>query len=340
MIINTEEFRKGLDMVKPGVAAKEDVIEQATHFAFVDSKIVSYNDELCISHKIDGLDITGAVQAEELYKLISKIKTKEIDITEGDNEIVFKSGKSRTGFAFTKEIKLPLQDEVTEIGKWKSLPVNFNEAIKFVSESCSNDILNPKTACVHINEKGFVEGTDTHKLSHWKFESPLAETILIPAKNVSVIVKVAPTKMAKGNGWIHFKNKDTVISCRAYNEQFMDTAKVLAKPESKGLAINFPDELVDALDKAKIFISSETKDKTVAVSITNNKLTVSNQSEIGWYRETFPIQFKGTPFSFAIEPQTLISILKYMKTCMFYSDRLRFEGDNWIHVTLIMILTE
>ena len=45
MKINKSELQEALAKVKPGLASK-DLIEQATSFAFMDGRVVTYNDEM------------------------------------------------------------------------------------------------------------------------------------------------------------------------------------------------------------------------------------------------------------------------------------------------------
>ena len=67
MKVNKEKLRQALEIVRPGLANKE-VIEQATSFAFMDGRVVTYNDEISISHPVEGIEIEGAVKADQLYQ--------------------------------------------------------------------------------------------------------------------------------------------------------------------------------------------------------------------------------------------------------------------------------
>jgi hypothetical protein len=64
---------KALEAVKPGLANKE-MIEQSTSFAFMEDRVVTYNDEISISHPLKGIPIVGAIKADELYAFLSKVK--------------------------------------------------------------------------------------------------------------------------------------------------------------------------------------------------------------------------------------------------------------------------
>ena len=93
MKINKETLKQALEIVKPGLANKE-IMEQSTSFAFIDDKVVTYNDEICISHPVPDIGIKGVIKAEEMYNFLGKVKTEEITVTQEENEIVLKSGRA------------------------------------------------------------------------------------------------------------------------------------------------------------------------------------------------------------------------------------------------------
>lgn len=339
MELKTQEIKKALDTVKPGIAQKE-VIEQTTHFAFVGDRVFSYNDELSIQCPIDSMDLNGTINSDELYSFISKVKTETIEVEESDSQLLFKSGKIKCGFVFNKEITLPLDNaEMNEKGKWKSLPEDFVKAIDFVSESCATNNLNPKTICVHVNKKGFVEGTDTHRLSNWKFAEELPiDTVLIPATSIKVIVKFKPSKIASGTGWVHFKNKDNAtLSCRIINDKFMETAPILN--QTGGIKITFPDGIEEVIDRAQVFAERQNKAmETLEVTVKEKKVILRAESEIGsWFQEIVPMKYSGEGFTFLITPYLLRSIIKSTKNCSVQKDRLWFADKSWTHIAMLKI---
>ena len=93
MKINKAELQNALEKVKPGLAGKE-LIEQSTSFSFVNNRVVTYNDEISISHPVKGLEIKGAVKAQALYSFLGKVKKEEIDVEYEDNQIIIKTGRS------------------------------------------------------------------------------------------------------------------------------------------------------------------------------------------------------------------------------------------------------
>ena len=90
MKINKSDLVSALEKVKSGLSSKEAIL-QSTSFAFLGGNVVTYNDEISLSHPVEGLEITGAVQATELYQLLKKLKQEEISLEVSENEILITS---------------------------------------------------------------------------------------------------------------------------------------------------------------------------------------------------------------------------------------------------------
>lgn len=338
MKISVKEFKAALEVVKPGLASAEKVIEQVTSFAFTDKNVITYNDEICIQHPFKGLELVGAIKAEELYKFLTKIKSEELDVNVDEEKVTFKSGRAKVEFNLEGEIKLPLDDKkLNEKSKWKDIPENFLAALAMARGSVSKDMSDPKLTCVSVNKEGFVEGSDGDRILHYKVGEKLpCDSVLIPASSVSNVLNLKPTEVAKGNGWIHFRNANkTVISCRVLNEGYVNTEPYL-KTEEKGIKINLPEELASVLDTAEIF----TKGDDVTIQVKKSKLVIKATSETASFKDELDIEKSKSEFSFGVTPYLLKDILKQTSSCTIFKDRLLFKGDNWKYVTTLNSLEE
>jgi DNA polymerase III sliding clamp (beta) subunit (PCNA family) len=333
MQINKKDLQTALEIVKPGLDNKE-TIEQANSFAFIDGKVVTYNDEISISHTVKGLDITGAIQANELYKLLGKLKDDEIEIDVSENEIQVKSGRAKAWFTLQSEIKLPIES-IGKIGKWLTLPENFNQAMKFTMSSCSRNMTQPLLTCVHVSEIG-CEATDNFRIAQYLFNTPLkAKLFIVPANSVAVIVKMKPIQISNGEGWVHFKNEiGTVLSCRVFeNDEYPDVSQFL---KVKGSKVTFPYNTVEILERAMIFSKTDSMlDESVDVSIDGKRFELSSQSTNGKFKESVRCDYASEPINFMIIPYLLKDILNETLNCTISKDRLKFEGDNWKYVTML-----
>jgi DNA polymerase III sliding clamp (beta) subunit (PCNA family) len=332
MKINKSDLQNALETVRPGLANKE-LIEQSTSFAFMNDRIITYNGEISISHPIEGLEITGAVNANELYNLLVKLKKEEIELEVNDTELQLNCGRAKAGLTLQSEITLPI-DDIGAKGKWKSIPEDLLKAMQFVMNSASSDSSKPVLLCVHANQEGFVEASDSYRISKMMLQTKLPiSTFLIPATSAVKVIKVNPTQIAEGNGWIHFKTESgTTISCRIFaDDSFPDTAPFL---KVEGKQIKLPERIQEILEKAMVFCKKDVFDD-VDIILEKENIIVQSKSDNGWFTEECKIRYTGDKISFAINPIMLKDILTETLNCTISENSLKFEGDNWTYVTLL-----
>jgi DNA polymerase III sliding clamp (beta) subunit (PCNA family) len=329
-----EELLKALEIVKPGLTNR-DIIEQSNSFAFVNGRVVTYNDEISLSHPVEGLTITGAVKAEELHQLLRKIKKDEVEIVVTDKEITLTAGRAKAGLTLQQEIKLPIEAIGTH-GDWQKIPEDFMKALKFAMAACGHDSSQAVLTCVHVNENGFVEGSDNYRVTRYKLAKKLSVgSFLIPATSVKEVIKINPTEIAEGEGWIHFRTaSDTILSCRILGDAYPDTAPFL---KVKGTEITFPKTIKDILDRAAVFAKqSDAVNEEVAVTLDNKRITLGSQSETGWYNEEANSSYEGEKVEFSIVPYLLRDILDETQVCLYNGSMLKFTGECWEYATAII----
>jgi DNA polymerase III sliding clamp (beta) subunit (PCNA family) len=327
--MDRKELMQALEIVKPGLASKA-VIDQSTSFAFIGNRIITYNDEISISHPVEGLAIDGAVRSEELYQLLSRITKDEIEITMSEAELLLKAGRARAGIVLQQEIKLPL-DELGNRAKWKPLPDDFIKAADFVTPSCSKDMSRPTLTCINVRNDGIIEASDDYRITRYKIEEMPIPTFLLPGSSARILARYKPIKIAESKGWMHFKcESGTIFSCRIYEGEFPNVDKHF---EVKGKKIEFPDTLVNALDRAAVFGAREHQlDDEVTIKIMDNKINISSENDFGWFDEDVKIQYDDKGLGFIINPSFLKSILEQLSSCMIGERCMKFDGPNWMHV--------
>jgi len=333
MNINKTTLQKALEIVKPGLSNKE-IIEQSTSFAFIKGRVVTYNDEISISHPVEGLEIEGVIKADKLYPFLTKLKKDELELSIEGNEVVIKSGRSKASLALESEIKLPLIDGMTSL-KWKPLPEEFLKLVSFVLPACSRDMSKPVLTCVHISKEGVIEASDSFRIARSESGSTLpVNEFLLPATSAINMVKLKPTKIAEGKGWIHFKTEaGTVISCRTFEDSFPDTKPYV---EVEGVELTFPKTIIEIIDRAQVFAKQEfVLDESVTITIEKNKFKIKSEAEGGRYEETVNTTYDGDTIEFIISPYLLRGILTETLDCIASDTKLRFEGSNWVYITCL-----
>lgn len=327
-----QDLLNALELVKPGLANRE-IIQQSTSFAFMNGRVVTYNDEISISHPIKELDIEGIVQADELYKFLSKTKAEEIVAETKDNEIQITAGKAKVGLILNQEIALPLE-EIGKKSKWKTLPDDFMDAVKFTLFSCSKDMSRPKLTCLNIRKDGIIESSDGYRLTQFQISVIPIPAFLLPGTSAQELIKYDMNKIAHGEGWIHFKNDfDTVFSCRIFDESFPDTKKLI---EVKGTQIQFPKSMQRILERAMVFAKRDHfLNESINIEIVKKKITIKAKSASGWFEESANIRYRGESITVSVNPAFLKDILDRLRTCILGECRAKFEGNNWVHVALV-----
>jgi DNA polymerase III sliding clamp (beta) subunit (PCNA family) len=336
MLINKANLQEALAIVKPGLATKE-VIEQSTSFAFMTGRVVTYNDEISLSHPVEALDIEGAIQSDKLYQLLTKIKKDEIDLEVVGNEIVLSSGKLKAGFTLQSEIKLPLE-ELELKGKWKKLPENFLRYVGMAIPACSNDLTKPMMNCVHITKEGIIEASDSYKITHCELATEMpVSTFLLNYKSAALMVNMAPVSIHEGNGWVHFKTaQGTILSCRILEgDTFPDTSKFLT---IKGETVTFPKTMLSVVERAAVFSKSEDgKNLPAEITLADNKLTIRAVTELGWSEEEVNAKYDGDIISFKANVSLLKEILSKTQTAILGKGKLFFQEEGWIYMTTLLM---
>ncbi len=338
MKINKKQLLEALEIVKPALANKETDISQATSFAFLDGHVVTYNDEISLSHPLSNAPVTGAVKAEELYQLLSKTKKDEIDVDVQENEIQFRSGRGKAGLTLQAEVTMPLEN-VKERSDWVELPENIHNDFLFATQTCSKEMSRPVLTCIHINPEGYIESSDGYSISRIKRKVNVDAPILIPASSAREAAKIKPVNIALGDGWVHFQAATgTVLSCRVFEDQFPPIDNFM---KVEGMNLTLPKTTADVLDMAAVFAKRDHfLEEAVKVKLSRKRISFKSESDSGWYEEEINIKYDGGTMEFAITPYLLKRIISSTRDCVLTERNIKFAHDNWEYVAMLQAKDE
>lgn len=341
MKINRKELLGILDIVSPGVSNKESNIEQATTFAFFKDRVVTYNDEISISHPIEGMEgLEGAIEAKILYPLLSKITDETIELTRNKNsEIIIRAGRMRSGLVLQKDIDLPIDEEIGEIEDWFDAPENLIEALSFVVFAAGKGLDSPILSGVHVSSKGFVEASDGYRIARHDLVGELGiNTFVIPSSNISSLAHMGKiTHIAEGMGWVHFKTEEeTIFSSRVFEEKFPNTTS-WTKMDGKKLVL--PESIDDVLNRAMVFASRKSfLDEEILFSLEKGKFSIIAECDVAWFEEEVDAEYEGGEnFSIRIAPAFLKDILKKTSACWIGTSKIKFNGTGWEYMSLLRV---
>lgn len=339
MNINKEELVNALAKVKPGLSIKE-FIEQSTSFAFKGGKVITYNDELSVSHPIEGLEVEGAIEAEPLYALLSKIDRKVVKLVVRESELIVRAGKVKAGFKLQSEVRLPLE-EVNVRKKWRKLinPQTLIKGLKFVAFSTSKDVTKPVLTCVNVLQKGQLQATDNFRATLYEVDELPIGDFLLPVSAIPVLANYEVKFIAETIGWVHFKTEEgTVLSVRIYEDTFPEVKPLM---KVKGHALPLPATLDEIIERSLAFTRREVAaNSSVEIALTKNEIKVKGKAEIGWFEETDKIVYEGEDVLFIINPLLLIDIVqepKWEAKISKTGDRMLFKGNNWCHLLMLRL---
>ena len=338
MQLKRTELIAALEEVKPGLATK-DIIAQSTSFVFGYDIITTFNDEISVMKPFK-TEIMGAVRANELYSLLSKIKDEEIEIGIIENELIVKGKRSKAGIKLEAEIMFPLDEVDIEHTKFTKLPDNFLKAISIASYCAAKDLSKPLLTCAYI-DGDVVTASDDFRIIQVNFDAEVkSEPILLPASVVKFLVKYDVKRLSHSPGWIHFHAN----ACPGFLDGLIFSARVLAGKfpeveqflEVKGKELHFPAGVLEMLDRAGVFTADSASGDFVSVIVEDRTMIIKGKGDYGWLEETANCKYKGEKIEFDVDPSFLIDILKNLRKCIVGNGALLFEGDNFRHVVALV----
>ena len=330
MKFNKEHLLTALTHVNVGVAAKQ-IVSQADSYIFKEGSVYTFNDEIAVSHTIEH-ELTGAVHADTLYALLTKINDPIIDIEIVDDAMIIKSKKGKATLKSDEKQTLPL-DTVGDAGDWYDLPDNFNHLMSFVLMSVSKDLATPILTCVHWTSE-YVESCDNFRLTRTLIDTPdLDSSILIPGNTLTQMIFYEPTQYSIANDWAHFKTADgSTFACRVFEGDYVDLDDVYELPGTD--TILFTNAMQDLLERVSVLADTDVSNNTKAVvDVKDSMATVTASNTYGEMVERTRVKCK-VDLSFDLRIETLQHIMKYYKKAVIADDRssLKFSDDTIIHI--------
>ena len=184
MKIKREELLNQVSSVRPGLSQRE-MIEQSSCVVFKDGMMITFNDEVACSLP-SCLDIEGAVVAEPLIKILTKLKEEFIEITVEKTEIHIQAGKKKkVGISMDAEIQLPI-DAMEIPKKWKKLPDDFADAVHLVKRCAGTKETEFVMTCIHIHPK-WMEACDNYQVGRYKMKMDIKNPELVRKYSLSFI---------------------------------------------------------------------------------------------------------------------------------------------------------
>lgn len=322
---------QSLEAVRGGLSPR-DIVEQSSCFVFSGGRVMTYNSEVaCQAKSLLPEGLTGAVQAEPLLAVLSKLQEDEVEISTAAGEFLVRGRRRRAGIRMESEVTLPLET-VEKPGSWKKLPDDFAEAVKLVQECVSNDEAKFVMTCVHLHPK-WVEASDNYQVFRYRTVTGLAGRALVRRDAIKHIVELGVTKVSETESWVHFRNRSgLVFSCRRYTDDYPNLGKTL---KFSGEPMEIPRGLKDAAELAGIFTQETSRDDEILVDLSPGLVRVRGQGSAGWATEVKKLKYGGPRLQFNIGANLLAEIVGRHNECEITADRLKVNGGHWTYFTTL-----
>lgn len=304
MNIQRQTFAALLTTLAPAIEAK-GIVPQFCHYCFTGSHVYAYNDIVAIEAQCE-FPALGGLHGDLLSKWVSKVKGREIEITqEGKSAVLLKCGRSRitlplmnpAEFLFTKPEK---------VGKTLELP-----AEEFIA--CLKEVLpcaNPEASApwqfgvtVHFGEK-VIEcfATQTYNMARATIPNTgkvhVGTTLLMPPQFCELLVThaISLTKITASEQWIVAHFEGVRVYAKLTATASIDKYHAVCRPELreaiKQRLVTVPKHFASALDRVMLVLDSE-EETFMRLQIKDNLLIVTAVSEDGASNAKERLQLPG-----------------------------------------------
>ncbi len=334
MKIQTNNLREILSGLQPGISQKK-FVEQATHYIFTGTRLCSYNDRISVSYPFP-TDFQCSIPSENFYQVISKLTSKELELTFKDNQLNISSSKVKSGFTCLLEGEVFNLLSSLIIGEeWFEMPKDFTKGVELCLFSASRDLTQKflSSICVRGDK---VESSDDIRISCYTMDRPIPTGFLLPVSSAKELVGYDITHYSLSDSWVHFKlSSGGVFSSRVVLEEYPETEQFFTV---EGVFLDLPKELINAVEIVSVLSEGDFDlDKRIEIVLGGKEIICRSSNSSGWIEKKIPFSFKGEAVSFSINPYFLKQILEKSTKMLLAEDRALFDSDSFSHVMALQI---
>jgi len=342
--IDRKTFLDALELTKPGLASRE-ILEQSTHFAFMDDRVVTYNDLISISHPLP-LGIEGCIPGKVLLSVLKKDKSKELQVEAVGDQLLIQASTPSYNFNLEPFRNKRLFKQIDKRGPWKKIPDpdKFIIALRLCCETCSKDASNPLFCCIHVN-KDLAESTDNEKMTWCNLPEIPIKPFLFSGSSAVDLLKYRPTHIAESKDWVYFKlTQGTEFASRVYNEKYKDLSHIQEQALNLDNAVKvvFPPDTKKMIERAYVFAKRDfPPDECIYLSFQNDKMTIkasilkgygNNPDKQACFEESARVRVDGDIPEFTTDPKMLLEAINHTPECYIHKNMILFQGEGWNRV--------
>lgn len=333
--VNRESFLSVLNRVQAGLS-KRNFVEQSSCIVFQDGWAATYNDEVCVQTKVEGLpeDFVGAVTARELIEYLMGIGDDEITLSLEKGRLWVRGARKRAWFRRQEEIVLPI-DQIDLPEQWYTLPEKFIEAVTQVKDAVGTDEESFLTVCIHLTPE-YIEASDQRQALRYYLDMPISEPFLVRSSSLSQVLPLEPQKIGETPSWVHLRNKLVIFSCRRSLEHYSVTDSITEALKFVGEPATLPKGAAEAAKLGSVFTKEDKDNDKITVKIGDGRMTVIGEGVRGGSIADLVMgDYRGPDLSFRIMPKMLEQLIAKHTTVEIGPGRLAVKGESWNYITVL-----
>ena len=289
-------------------------------------RLVSNDLELGIETKNIESDIfekgTIALEAKIFFDIIKNMPNGDISIISDDKNVtIIKNGKTEFKILGQNGQEFPMPNKVEQKQEYIINSNNLKNMIKQTKFSVSTDESKPILTGELIEIKdGYLNivAIDGFRVSFRRTkmnENYQNTNVVVPAKTLNELIKILSdkednkVKVCFNENYILFELDNCFIVSRILDGEFLKYEQIFTEDYNTKININ-KQVLIQSLERASL-ISKDNKKNPVKLEIsTNEKLTITSNTEFGTSYEELDIDLEGEGLNIAFNPRYLIEALK------------------------------
>jgi len=345
MKIQRAELLEALNAVKPGLATKS-IVQQMEHVLFTGHDLITYNDQIGVLYPFE-TDFKVSVNYADLYKIITKIKVDELELSVKESELLITTESTKAGLVTiaTDEIGDSLDGLINQLPsdenkfEWQELPSDFLKGALLCIPAAAQDLSQGVLACLYVNGTNLI-CSDNLRVSWYELSEDTNVEFFIRAGTIKELSSFDIKQFCVSDSWINFcTDNNVVFSTRLIRGKSMEYFLDLFK-EFKGTTVDLPDGLKIIVESAAVMAEDEAV-RDMRITLQKGEMVCMTHNARGWIEKTIPAKFnRKTPVDFSVSATFLQQILNLPLTMTVGENKSLFESGNFKHVLLHRINQE
>ncbi|SDY89560.1 DNA polymerase III, beta subunit [Proteiniborus ethanoligenes] len=323
--IQQRELSKCINIVQKGISSKTtlpilsgillEAKEGKLKLTGTDLEIGIKSSVDCETIKEGSIVITSRIFGDIIRKLPDM--PIEINVDENNNMHI-QCGNSKFNLIGQSAIDYPQLPEIFESNYFEIpkdlLKSMIRQTIFATAQDETRPILTGALLETSNNNVSLV-AIDGYRLAVKKVSVNVSEDIkvVIPAKTLNEVNKIledddAEVKISYNQGNIIFNIGDTLITSRLLEGQFLNYSDIIRNEYKLKAKVNTRD-FQECLERASL-LAREGKNNLVKIDISDDKLIITSNSEIGNVHEELPIKLEGNDIKIAFNSKYILEGIK------------------------------